>query len=65
MAEEVQTAYTLEIQGVIGVEEGTPREKVEEVLGNVQNVSITIEGFTMYHPDGVDLIYLDMEDDDG
>ena len=63
--EELQVPYTLEVQGVIGIVESEwTRDKLEEHLGDTQNVSIIIEGVTMYHPDGVELTYLDFGEEE-
>jgi hypothetical protein len=63
MMAEIQVPYTLEIQGVIDVdEEEWTRETLEDHLGNANNVSIKIEKLDTYEPDYVELVYLDFED---
>jgi len=61
MAPNVQTGYTLVVEGVVGVPEGMDPKVVAGILEDVRNVSVKIAGLEEYHPDGVELTYLDME----
>ena len=63
MAEQI--AYTMEIQGVVGIDPEQWRGKREALIEKLQNnfSHDFSAGFETYHPDMIEVTYLEFEED--